>query len=46
MSRTLADAYTGWAFSFGIERVAMVMYGITDIRHFYENDIRFLRQFA
>ena len=30
---------------FGIERIAMIRYGITDIRLFYENDVRFLRQF-
>lgn len=39
------DAYTGWAFGFGIERLAMVMHGITDIRLFTENDQRFLGQF-
>ena len=37
--------WTGWAFGFGIERIAMLRYGINDIRLFYENDIRFLRQF-
>lgn len=36
--------YTGWAFGFGIERLAMLRYQIDDIRMFYENDIRFLRQ--
>ncbi len=39
------DAYTGWAFGFGIERLAMVMWGISDIRLFTENDVRFLEQF-
>ena len=39
------EAWTGWAFGFGIERIAMIRYGITDIRLFYENDLRFLRQF-
>jgi phenylalanyl-tRNA synthetase alpha chain len=39
------DAYTGWAFGFGIERLAMIQYGIPDIRLFTENDVRFLRQF-
>jgi phenylalanyl-tRNA synthetase alpha chain len=39
------DEYTGWAFGFGIERLAMVQYGITDIRLFTENDVRFLEQF-
>ena len=36
---------TGYAFGMGIERIAMILYGIEDIRHIYENDIRFLRQF-
>jgi phenylalanyl-tRNA synthetase alpha chain len=40
-----AETWTGWAFGFGIERVAMIRYGINDIRLFYENDLRFLRQF-
>jgi phenylalanyl-tRNA synthetase alpha chain len=39
------EIWTGWAFGFGIERVAMIRYGINDIRLFYENDIRFLKQF-
>ena len=37
--------YTGFAFGLGIERVAMLKYGITDIRYFYSNDLRFLKQF-
>ena len=37
---------TGWAFGMGIERIAMLKYGVDDIRLFFENDIRFLRQFA
>lgn len=40
-----SEKYTGWAFGFGIERLAMRKYGITDIRLFFENDIRFLSQF-
>ncbi len=40
-----ATAWTGWAFGFGIERIAMIRYGINDIRLFYENDTRFLAQF-
>ncbi len=40
-----SEKYTGWAFGFGIERLAMRKYGITDIRLFTENDIRFLKQF-
>ena len=39
------ETYTGWAFGFGIERIAMRKYGINNIRLFIENDIRFLRQF-
>jgi phenylalanyl-tRNA synthetase alpha chain len=39
------EIYSGWAFGFGIERIAMRKYGITDIRHFIENDVRFLKQF-
>ncbi|MFH1441883.1 MAG: phenylalanine--tRNA ligase subunit alpha [Candidatus Omnitrophota bacterium] len=37
--------YTGFAFGMGIERIAMLKYGIDDIRLFYENDLRFLKQF-
>jgi phenylalanyl-tRNA synthetase alpha chain len=40
------ETYIGWAFGMGIERVAMLKYGIDDIRLFFENDVRFLRQFA
>ena len=36
---------TGYAFGMGIERIAMILYGIADLRLFYENDLRFLRQF-
>jgi phenylalanyl-tRNA synthetase alpha chain len=39
------EVWTGWAFGFGIERIAMIRYGINDIRLFYENDMRFLKQF-
>ena len=39
------EGWTGWAFGCGIERIAMLRYGINDIRLFYENDARFLRQF-
>jgi phenylalanyl-tRNA synthetase alpha chain len=39
------EIWTGWAFGFGIERIAMIRYGINDIRLFYENDARFLKQF-
>ncbi|MFC4321024.1 phenylalanine--tRNA ligase subunit alpha [Litchfieldia salsa] len=37
--------YTGFAFGMGAERIAMLKYGIDDIRHFYTNDIRFVQQF-
>jgi phenylalanyl-tRNA synthetase alpha chain len=40
-----SEKYTGWAFGFGIERLAMRKYGISDIRLLFENDIRFLNQF-
>jgi len=39
------EAYTGFAFGLGVERVAMLKYGIDDLRLFFENDIRFLQQF-
>lgn len=39
------ERYTGYAFGMGVERIAMLRYGIDDIRVFYENDIRFLEQF-
>lgn len=40
-----AEQYSGYAFGMGIDRIAMLRYGIDDIRLFYENDLRFLRQF-
>jgi phenylalanyl-tRNA synthetase alpha chain len=40
-----SEKYTGWAFGFGIERLAMRKYEITDIRLLFENDLRFLKQF-
>jgi phenylalanyl-tRNA synthetase alpha chain len=39
------ERFTGWAFGMGIERVAMLKWGVEDIRLFYENDLRFLEQF-
>ena len=39
------EKYTGYAFGMGIERIAMLKYGIDDIRIFFENDLRFLKQF-
>ncbi|GAX90659.1 phenylalanine--tRNA ligase subunit alpha [Effusibacillus lacus] len=41
-----SEEYTGFAFGMGIERIAMLKYGVDDIRHFYVNDTRFLKQFA
>ena len=40
-----SDLYSGFAFGMGVERLAMVRHGIKDIRRFYENDLRVLRQF-
>lgn len=40
-----AEKYTGYAFGMGVERIAMILHGIDDIRLFYGNDARFLRQF-
>lgn len=40
-----SEKYTGYAFGMGIERIAMLKYGIDDIRIFFENDLRFLKQF-
>lgn len=40
-----SEKYTGFAFGIGIERIALLKYGIDDIRLFYENDMRFLKQF-
>ena len=40
-----SEKYTGFAFGMGIERITMLKYGITDIRLFFENDVRFLKQF-
>jgi len=39
------EKYTGFAFGMGVERIAMLLYGVRDIRLFYENDVRFLQQF-
>jgi phenylalanyl-tRNA synthetase alpha chain len=40
------ERYTGYAFGMGVERFAMLRYGVTDLRQFFENDLRFLQQFA
>lgn len=39
------DEYSGYAFGMGVERIAMLQYGVTDLRLFFENDVRFLKQF-
>ncbi len=36
----------GYAFGMGVERIAMIKYGVTDLRHLYTNDLRYLKQFA
>ncbi|PZO64902.1 MAG: phenylalanine--tRNA ligase subunit alpha [Pseudoxanthomonas suwonensis] len=40
------ERYTGFAFGLGVERFAMLRYGVNDLRSFFDNDVRFLRQFA
>ncbi len=40
------EKYTGFAFGLGVERFAMLRYGVDDLRSFFDNDVRFLRQFA
>jgi len=40
-----SETYTGFAFGVGLERLAILKYGIDDIRLFFENDLRFLAQF-
>jgi len=40
------NVWSGYAFGMGLERLAMLVYGIDDIRYFYQNDVRFLKQFA
>lgn len=40
------ERWTGYAFGMGIERIAMLLHGVDDIRHFYANDLRFLQQFT
>ena len=41
-----ADRYQGFAFGMGLDRLAMLRYGVNDLRLFFEGDLRFLRQFA
>lgn len=40
------EKYTGYAFGMGVERLAMLRYGVNDLRLFFENDLKFLKQFA
>jgi phenylalanyl-tRNA synthetase alpha chain len=40
------ERYTGYAFGFGLERLTMLRYHVNDIRLYFENDLRFLRQFG
>ncbi len=40
------ERYTGWAFGLGVERFAMLRYGVRDLRAYFDNDLRFLKQFA
>ena len=39
------SVYTGWAFGFGLDRLAMLKYKINDVRHFRSGDLKFLNQF-
>jgi phenylalanyl-tRNA synthetase alpha chain len=40
------ERFTGYAFGMGIDRLAMLRYGVNDIRLYFDNDLRFLRQFG
>jgi phenylalanyl-tRNA synthetase alpha chain len=40
------DEFSGYAFGMGVERLAMLRYGVNDLRAFFDNDLRFLEQFA
>jgi phenylalanyl-tRNA synthetase alpha chain len=39
------ERFTGFAFGMGVERISMLKYGINDLRLFFENDLRFIKQF-
>jgi phenylalanyl-tRNA synthetase alpha chain len=41
-----SERFTGYAFGMGVERLTMLRYGVNDLRLFFENDLRFLKQFA
>jgi phenylalanyl-tRNA synthetase alpha chain len=40
------EVFTGYAFGMGVERLTMLRYGVNDLRLFFDNDLRFLKQFA
>ena len=40
------EKYTGYAFGMGVDRLAMLRYGVDDLRIFFENDLRFIEQFS
>ena len=40
-----SNKYSGFAFGMGVERISMLKYGVKDLRLYFENDVRFLRQF-
>ena len=46
MANIDSEKYTGFAFGLGLDRLAMLRYGIDDLRVMFDNDIRFLKQFA
>ncbi|PSQ91384.1 MAG: phenylalanine--tRNA ligase subunit alpha, partial [Proteobacteria bacterium SW_6_67_9] len=41
-----AESWSGYAFGMGVERLAMLRYGVDDLRLFFDNDLRFLEQFS
>jgi phenylalanyl-tRNA synthetase alpha chain len=45
MSNIDTEVYSAFAFGFGVDRLAMLLYEVDDLRMFFENDLRFLRQF-
>ena len=45
MSNIDTELYSAFAFGFGVDRLAMLLYEVDDLRMFFENDLRFLRQF-
>ena len=45
MPKAKPEKYSGFAFGMGVERLAMLRYGVNDLRLFFDNDLRFLEQF-